>query len=78
MSWYQIKPIKFDRKARVTQKFKMISLEQILKKGRIIPVLTIRNIEDAVPLAEAIFEREAYRQSKSHFAHLRDFLLLKR
>ena len=34
----------------------MVSIEQILQRCRIIPVLTIRNIEDAVPLAHAIFE----------------------
>ena len=45
-----------NRRVRVSQRFKMISLEKILKSCRIIPVLTIRNIEDAVPLADAIFE----------------------
>ena len=34
----------------------MILIGKILKQCRVIPVLTIRNIEDAVPLAHAIFE----------------------
>lgn len=48
--------MKVYRRARVSQRFKMISLGKILESCRIIPVVTIRNIEDAVPLAEAIFE----------------------